>query len=220
MAEVKGRQKRTEKARQTRWRVVRAAEELFVADGYGVTTVQGVAEHAGVAVQTIYYAFGNKRALLKEVVDTAIAGDDEPVATLDRAWFRDAVAAPSADEHLRLHVEGTTAVLGRVARVAEMLNVASHIDPDVDALWDTPGDPRYEVQCRTAEAFVDKPGARADLRASEVADLLYGLLSPELYLLFTRERGWSPQLWQDWVRGTLARQMCREDAAQAAGLRA
>ncbi|MGW2223100.1 TetR family transcriptional regulator, partial [Nonomuraea sp. NPDC001684] len=31
------------------------------------------AEKAGVAVQTIYFVFGNKRALLKELVDVTIA---------------------------------------------------------------------------------------------------------------------------------------------------
>lgn len=216
MAEVKGRQKRTEKARQTRRRVVGAAEELFVADGYGVTTLQAVARRAEVAVQTIYFTFGNKRALLKEVVDTAVAGDDEPVATLDRAWFRDAVAAPTAREHLRLHVEGTTAVLVRVARVAETLRVASAIDPDVDALWDTPEDPRYVVQRTTAEALVGKPGIRPSLSATDVADLLYGLLSPELFLVFTRDRQWSTQRWQEWTHATLAHQVC-VDHAMAGG---
>ena len=47
-------------------------------------------------MQTIYFVFGNKRALLKELVDTTIAGDTEPVATLDRPWFTGAVAATTA----------------------------------------------------------------------------------------------------------------------------
>ncbi|QVQ53817.1 TetR/AcrR family transcriptional regulator [Spiractinospora alimapuensis] len=212
MAEVKGRQKRTEKARQTRRRVVRAAEEMFVADGYGVTTLQGIAQRAEVAVQTIYFTFGNKRALLKEVVDTAIAGDDEPVATMDREWFRGAIAASTAHEHLWLHVEGTTAVLGRVARIVEMLRVATAVDPDVEGLWDTPGDPRYEVQRATAEALLGKPGIRPDLSAADVADVLYGLLSPELFLMFTREREWSAPRWQEWVYDTLVRQVCVDHA--------
>ncbi|WP_201294883.1 MULTISPECIES: hypothetical protein [unclassified Nocardiopsis] len=46
------------------------------------------------AVQTLYFVFGNKRTLFKDVVDTTVAGDTEPVATMDREWFRAACAAP------------------------------------------------------------------------------------------------------------------------------
>ncbi|MEU7946442.1 hypothetical protein AB0C50_17335 [Micromonospora taraxaci] len=34
-----------------------------------------VADRAGVAVQTVYFVFGIKRTLFKDVVDTSIAGD-------------------------------------------------------------------------------------------------------------------------------------------------
>ncbi|MEK8105742.1 hypothetical protein NKG94_12465 [Micromonospora sp. M12] len=60
--------------------------------------------------------FGNKRTLFKDVVDTSIAGDTEPVATMDREWFRAACAEPTAAEQLRAHVHGTREILGRVAR--------------------------------------------------------------------------------------------------------
>lgn len=53
-----------------------------------------------------------------------------------------------------------------------------------------------------------KPGARADVSAEEAADLLYGLLSPVLYLQFVRERGWSPDRWERWVLETLRSQLC------------
>ena len=53
-------------------------------DGYGATTLQGIADRASVSVATVYAAFGNKRTVLKELVDVSIAGDDEPVAIADR----------------------------------------------------------------------------------------------------------------------------------------
>ncbi|MGW2126085.1 hypothetical protein [Streptomyces sp. NPDC001758] len=37
---------------------------------------------------------------------------------------------------------------------------------------------------------------------------LYGLLSPELYLIFVRDRGWSPDAWEEWARGALIAQLC------------
>jgi AcrR family transcriptional regulator len=170
---VKSTGKKGERSRQTRRRILQAAYELFTEQGYGATTLQGIADRAGVAVQTIYFAFGNKPSLLKELVDVTIAGDDEPVPTLQRAWFLDAAAAGTAEAQLRQD-----------------------------------SDPRLEVQTAAARSLVTKPGARAHLSVEHAADVLFGLLSPELYLLFVRDRGWTPERWQQWVYDTLHAQLC------------
>jgi len=207
MADVKD-TGRAQRARQTRQRMLGAAGELFVERGYGATTLQEVADRAGVAVQTIYFSVGNKRALLKELVDTTIAGDDEPVATMQRQWFRDAMAAETAETHLWAHVTGTCTVLERFAPITVMVAVATATDPAVADLWPADADPRYTVQSTAAASMMDKPGARKDVSAEHAADLLYGMLSPELYLLFVRERGWSPEPWRHWVSEVLRPQLC------------
>lgn len=207
MSPVK-RNKQAGKARQTRRRITRAAHDLFVEHGYGATTLQDVADQAGVAVQTIYFTFGNKRSVLKEVVDTSIAGDDQPVATMDRPWFRDAVAAGTASAALRRHVQGTGQVMARAAPIIEVLRTATAIDPEVTGLWPQDADMRFTVQAAAAKALMAKPGARAQVSAEHAADLLYGLLSPELYLLYVRDRGWTPGQWEHWVYDTLFSQLC------------
>ena len=115
MTRVKGESKRAEKARATRQRMLAAARELLIEQGYGATAMQDIADRAGVAVQTLYFTFGNKRSLLKELVDVSIAGDQEPVATMDRPWFRDVLATGTAAAQLRAHVHGSRQVLDRVA---------------------------------------------------------------------------------------------------------
>lgn len=207
MSDVKRVSKRTQKSRETRARILKAASELFVRDGYGTTNLQDVADLAGVAVQTIYFVFGNKRTLLKELVDVTIAGDDEPLATMERDWFTEAMAAPGAAEHLRAHVRGTTAVLGRVAPITKVLDTAVAMDPEVASLWPHDSDPRHVVQSAAAGALMAKPGARPDVSSEQAADVLFGLLSPELYLLLVAERGWAPERYQDWAHRTLAAQL-------------
>ncbi|GII81110.1 hypothetical protein Sru01_60920 [Sphaerisporangium rufum] len=59
-----------------------------------------------------------------------------------------------------------------------------------------------------AEALVRKPDIRPGLPVEMAADLLFGLLSPELYLIFVRDRGWSPDTWEQWARATLTSQLC------------
>jgi AcrR family transcriptional regulator len=205
---VKSTGKKGEKSRQTRRRILQAAHELFVDQGYGATTLQGIAERAGVAVQTIYFAFGNKPSLLKELVDVTIAGDDEPIPTMQRAWFLDALAADTAQAHLRAHVRGTCDVLQRVAPIMDVLRAAGGQDPSLASMWQQDSDPRLDVQTAAARSLMAKPGARTHLSVEHAADLLFGLLSPELYLLFVRDRGWTPDRWEQWVYDTLHAQIC------------
>ncbi|PSK93650.1 TetR family transcriptional regulator [Murinocardiopsis flavida] len=207
MSDVKQPDKRAERSRRTREKIVTAARELFVAQGYGATSLQEVADRAGVAVQTIYFVFRNKRTLFKDVVDTSIAGDSEPVATMDRPWFRAACAAPTAADQLRAHVHGTRGILERVAPIMPLIAAASATDPEIAAQWPEGQDPRYTVQRAAADALAAKPGIRPATSAAEAADLLYGLLSPELYLVFVHERGWSPDTWEAWAHATLCDQL-------------
>jgi AcrR family transcriptional regulator len=204
------RKKRVRDAPRTRRRMLEAARELFVLNGYGATTLKEIADRADVAVQTIYFTFGNKRVLLKELVDVAIAGDLEPVATMDRPWFHEVLAAPTAEAHLRLHVRGTREILERVAPIVEMLRAAASADPAIAGQWDDDADPRFAVHLEAARSLVAKPGVRAGLTAEHAADLLFGLLSPELYQVFVRDRGWSPERWESWAADTLVSQICRE----------
>lgn len=202
--------KRAERSRRTREKIVGAARELFLAHGYGATSLQEVADRAGVAVQTVYFVFRNKRTLFKDVVDTSIAGDAEPVATMDREWFRAACAETTAERQLRAHVAGAGEILGRVAPVIPLIAAASATDPEIAAQWPQGQDPRLTVQSAAARALVGKPGARPGLTAADAADLLFALLSPELYLLLVRDRGWSPQRWEEWAYETLRAQLCGE----------
>ncbi|MBO0816426.1 MAG: TetR/AcrR family transcriptional regulator [Actinobacteria bacterium] len=202
------RTRQADKARQTRRRITGAAHDLFTEHGYGATTLQDIADRAGVAVQTIYFTFGNKRSLLKEVVDTSIAGDDQPVATMDRAWFRDALAAADAPALLRQLVQGTRQIITRVAPMMDVLRTAAATDPEIARLWPQDADPRYTVHLAAARALVGKPGARPGVSVEHAADLLYGLLSPELYRLYVRDRGWSADSWEHWTCQTLCSQLC------------
>jgi TetR/AcrR family transcriptional regulator, regulator of autoinduction and epiphytic fitness len=58
---------RRESARATQWRMVKAAYHLFSDQGYAATTMAQIAEAAGVAIQTLYFTFHSKAALLPRV---------------------------------------------------------------------------------------------------------------------------------------------------------
>ena len=63
---------RRDRARATRLRITRAAYDLFCERGYTATTMAEIAESAGVAVQTVYFAFHTKSELLSRTYDFAV----------------------------------------------------------------------------------------------------------------------------------------------------
>ncbi|MBF6296971.1 TetR/AcrR family transcriptional regulator [Nocardia amamiensis] len=183
-----------------------AARELFTTRGYTATTMKAIAEEAGMAVQTLYFTFATKRAILTELLDVEIAGDTEPVATLDRPWFADAVKAPAA-EQIRLQVAAAGAILGRVTPLLEAVRSAAATDPELAELWQTNIAQRHTVQLRLSEALAAKTVLRTGIDPGRAADIALAVLAPETYHLLIHERGWTSEEWEDWATDALARQL-------------
>ena len=95
MGAVKGANpSRADRARQTRRRMLESARELFVTEGYAATTMDRIADQAGVAVQTLYYTFRTKGKLLCEVVEATAAGEDDPPPVAQRPWMQKMLDEP------------------------------------------------------------------------------------------------------------------------------
>ena len=128
---------RAARTRATRRRIVDAAAALFVAQGYGTTTLEQIAARAGVAVQTVYFHFGNKRTVLKEAVDVAAVGDDEPVALLERPWWEELRAEPDPRRVLALWMASSRAIYVRIGPIMQVVRDAAVTDPEMAAQWAT-----------------------------------------------------------------------------------
>ena len=125
---------RSERARQTRRRMLGSARELFVAQGYTATTMERIADEAGVAVQTLYYSFRTKGQLLCEVVEATAAGEDDAVPVAQRPWMQEMLAATSGPRVLALTVEHGADIFVRAAPLWPAVAAAT-ADPDVDRYW-------------------------------------------------------------------------------------
>ncbi|WP_245656079.1 TetR/AcrR family transcriptional regulator [Microtetraspora fusca] len=193
---------RAAKAAQTRARMLAAARELFTERGYAATSMQAIAAQAGVAVQTLYFTFETKRAILKELLDVEVAGDDAPIATLDRPWVAESLAA-QPPELLRLLAEATTDIHARVAPLLEVVRSAAATDPQIAELWSTNITQRHTVLAVFTGALAAKSALRPGLNALRAADMALAVLAPETYHLLTRHRGWNGRAWADWAGETL-----------------
>ncbi|MFI0898365.1 TetR/AcrR family transcriptional regulator [Streptomyces sp. NPDC020983] len=195
---------RAAKAAATRERMLKAARKLFTESGYTATTMQAIATEAGVAVQTLYFTFETKRAILKELLDVEIAGDALPVASLERPWAGEALAAPPA-EMLRLLAVRTAEIHARVAAVLEVVRSAAATDPEIAELWRTNIAQRHTVVAVFTGALAAKGGLRPGLDPLRAADTALAVMTPETYLLLTGDRRWSNAEWADWAADTLIR---------------
>ena len=187
---------RDRKTRATRRRIVDAAAELFVADGYGGTTLERIATRAGVAVQTVYFHFGNKRTLLKEAVDVAAVGDDQPVAMLDRDWVDRARKERDPARLIAAWMAYGRDVVTRVGPIMRVVRNAGAVDAEMAEQWAT-------NEKQTASAFLvlaEQLDAMHALRVpvGKAVDILCAVSGLELYLQLAG-RGWTPQEWESFV---------------------
>jgi AcrR family transcriptional regulator len=198
---------RAEKARATRRRMRDAALRLFREHGYAATPMQAIAEEAGVAVQTLYFTFGTKRALLSEIFDVAIAGDEEPVATLDRPHVQALLDDPDPVAQLRAQAQITRVVYGRLAPALEVVRGAATADPDLAELWETSIKQRATVMERLIGALAAKAPLRDGIDQATAIDIGLALQGPELYEFLVGRRGWSPAKYEHWLADALIGQL-------------
>lgn len=63
---------RERQANQTRTNILDATQRLFLERGYAKTTVEAIAQEAGVAKQTVYAVFRSKNGIVAELLDRAV----------------------------------------------------------------------------------------------------------------------------------------------------
>jgi AcrR family transcriptional regulator len=194
---------RQEQARRTRWAVLQAARKLFLERGFAATTMPAIASAAGVSVQTVYKAFGNKPRLAKAVFDVAMAGDDEPVPMLQRASLGRVRDEPDPRKRFRLYGEFLAEVAPRHVPVQLVIRDAARSDPEAQAVWAELQAERLKGMTLFARALHDDGHLRARVSRNEARDVLWTYNSAELFQLLVLERGWSPKRYGRWIAEAL-----------------
>ena len=192
--------RREEQASTTRRAILDAARDLFVERGYVKSTMQAIAERAGISPATVYATFVTKRAVLSALVDVSIAGDDAPVAILDRPWVAELRAEPDPGRRIGLLAHHGRLMLERRAPVDEVLRAAAAADPEIAAMWEQAKAQRFIGQ-KVLLGIVAGPALHP---TSEAVDAMYAIGSPETYQLLVRDRGWSPARFEKWYAESIA----------------
>lgn len=199
---------RRERADQTRARMIEAAYRLFMRDGYDATTMQAVAEEAGVAVQTVYFTFRTKAGLLREVDTRAIPGGDQGLDWSQRI-YRQLAEERTATRLIAMWVTATAAVLKRITGF--VAQVGAGLDMDAASVERRNLERDHWFQ-RLIERLDMLGALKPDLTAGRALDVARALVRIEAYQEMLQRWGWTEQEWIDWATCVLVRELLAESA--------
>jgi AcrR family transcriptional regulator len=195
---------RTRQAQQTRGRVIDAASRLFVEQGYATTTIRAIATEAGVSVPTVELLFGTKAQLLHVVLDVAIAGDDEPVPVLSRAWAADAQSRADVAEFLSAVAQVIQEAQVRSAGVMLAAYEAAASDADIGLLIADRELQRERTASWVVDGILERASLRAGLDRAAAVDTVWMVMDPVVFSRLTRHRGWRPERYATWFADSVA----------------
>jgi AcrR family transcriptional regulator len=197
-------QARTRFARRA---VVDAARALFLERGYVATTVEAISDHADVPIATVYRLFSSKLGILKALLDTSVAGDDQPQAVQERPDVASLFAEPDPRKLLAGLAGVTTAINQRTNDVYRVLVSAAGSDPAAAELLSDVRQQRDRGQGQIARSLARAHALKPGLRERDAADVIHALMSPEVYRLLVGDRRWKPERYQAWLATTLTQQL-------------
>ena len=201
---------RTEQAQKTRSRVIKAATRLFVEQSYATTTIRAIAAEAGVSVPTVELLFGTKAQLLHVVIDVAVAGDDEPLPVLSRAWAADAQAVRDLADFLSVVAQVLSEAQARSAGVILAAYEAAVSDPDIQLLILDRESQRERTTAWIVDSVLQRAALRPGLDRAGAIDTVWMLMDPVIFTRLTRHRGWSADRYASWFADSVTRLLTSE----------
>ncbi|WP_055474773.1 TetR/AcrR family transcriptional regulator [Gordonia sp. HS-NH1] len=181
---------RTERARENRALVLATATAMFCEDGWVATTMSGVATRAGLTRPTVYRQFDNKLDLLDACIVAALR-HDEGVPVRDGADYQ-AMGEGNRPRRIRAAASWLRDAHLRSAAIQHVLDEAAVTDDDAATLRDEREQTRWNEVRFALSLILGRP---AD---DETVDSMWMLSSRTLWLRLVRERGWSPDRWEEW----------------------
>ncbi len=150
---------------------------------------------------------GNKRTILKELRDRAVAGDDEPVPVIQRSWYQEALTEPDPLRCLQLHARNIVRMHTRYAELAEVLRVGAAVEPELRELWQLGHDQRRIGAAIMVDALLSKTALKPGLDRDAAIDQLWVLTGSDLYRGLIGVCGWTVERFERWLGDTFCDQL-------------
>jgi len=196
--------RRQAQAVETRRQILEAARKLFMERGYTGATIEAIAAEAGVAAETIYAIFRNKRKILVNLMNiSSPGGAEEGVPLLQRAGPQAVSREHDQSRQLQIFAEDVAENLERVALISEIMLMAARTEQDVNKIMRRLNNQRLEHMTFAVEQIAANGPFREEADEAYARDIVWTLTSPEVFLLLRRDRGWSKEKYAQWLANTL-----------------
>jgi AcrR family transcriptional regulator len=194
---------RKKRAARTRRTIIQAATEEFRTGGYHGTTMAAIAKRAGVAVQTVYFVFHTKAALLTAAIDAAVMGEEDPVPPELTPWWREGTTTTDGRHAVELFVTNVATILTRSATLDRVVLAASTTDPEITDVIAHHDSLRSQSYRSYVDALAAKGLLRSGLDTTEATDVLLTLVGSDVFLNLTEQRHWPIGRYTAWTTATL-----------------
>jgi len=190
---------RQEQAARTRQRILDAAEELFVQQGYGTTSIRQIAEAATVAPDTVYATFGSKTRLLTAVIDIRLVPGGASV--LDRPEVQALRDETDPRAFLRLFARDYAEMSARARPISEVLRTAKAVEPEMAAVREEIEGYRFNYMQTIVQWLTKRTKLRLPIRSA--AQVVWTLASPDVGRMLCDVQGWTTDQYASWLEDTL-----------------
>jgi AcrR family transcriptional regulator len=197
--------RRKAQSQETQAQITETARKLFIERGYLGTSIDAIAREAGVAPETIYALFGNKKTILSRVVDVSIVGDSNPIPLLAREQIREVEAEPVQTRQVEMFAKRIQMIMSRVAPMFEVMRSAAKTEPEIDAILKKYLNGRMQGMGYFIDCLLANGPLRKDMSKLSATETLWTLTSAEVYTLLRFDRGWSVEEYESWLAQSLIR---------------
>jgi AcrR family transcriptional regulator len=182
-----------QQAAETRNHILDAARSLIQKNGFQETTIETIAEEAGVAASTVYAVFGSKRGILQGLMERAAFS----------SGYIELIREVGMDENpparLRLAARICRQIYDALQNEAELLRGAEAAPDFVREKEKL----RYDRQSGMVRFLESKGVLRKDLTGSAARDILWVLTARDVYRMLVIERRWKADEYEKWLGDTL-----------------
>ena len=196
--------RRQAQANETRRHILEAARKLFMERGYAGATAEAIAAEAGVAAQTIYAIFKNKKKILVSLMNVSpTTGVEDHTPMLERPPIQAVSQEPDQHRQLQMFAQVVASNLDQVAIVSEIMTDAAKVEPDFDRILQKLNKQRLEHMTFAVQQIASNGPFREKVDEAYATDTVWTLTSPDVFLLLRRDRGWSKEKYAQWLADML-----------------
>jgi AcrR family transcriptional regulator len=192
---------RKRQAEDTRRRIVQATRQLIQKQGYASMTIEAIAHRAGVSAPSVYANFKSKTGILIELLDRSTVGANY------EELVQEALTASNAETSLRIAARIARQIHEAHSATFDLLRSAGVVAPELAKLERERERVRFERQEVMIIKLRDAGRLRRGLDHRTARDVFWMFTGRDVYRMLVRERGWSPQKYQNWLADTLLRSL-------------